>query len=92
MCRLIKARPGHPESGTWWEKHLTQSIVKFGGQPIHEHPTSFWCLAEKFMLTVYVNDLIMSGLAAHHEAVCKKLADPKIGTIKINDPEDLDSA
>ena len=57
---------------------------------MHEHPSSLWFLNEKLTLTVYVDDLIMSGPAAHHEAVSKKLTDPKIGTIKLDEPEDLD--
>ena len=40
------------------------------------------------MLSVYVDDLIISE--AMHEKVWAKLTDPNIGTIKIDEPEDLD--
>ena len=81
---------GNPESGAHWEKHLTESIVRCGGHAIEEHPSSFWFPNEKLMLSVYVDDLVMSGPVAEHEKVWAKLTDPNIGTIKIDEPEDLD--
>ena len=42
------------------------------------------------MLSVYVDDLIMSGPEALHERVWAKSTDPNIGKIKIDEPEDLD--
>ena len=42
------------------------------------------------MLGVYVDDLIMSGPEAMHGKVWAKLTDPNSGTIKIDEPEDLD--
>ena len=89
MCRLVMALYGHPESGALWEKHLTESIVKCGGQAMDEHPSSFWFQKEKLMLSVYVDDLIISGPEAEHEKIWAKLTDPNIGTIKIDEPEDL---
>ena len=90
MCRLVMALYGHPEPGARWEKHLTESIVKCGGQAIEENPSSFWFPRGKLMLSVYVDDSIMSGPAAEHEKIWAKLTDPNIGTIKIDEPEDLD--
>ena len=82
MCRLVMALYGHPESGAHWDKHLTESIVRCGGHAIEEHPSSFWFPNEKLMLSVHVDDLIMSGPAAEHEKVWTKLTDPNIGMIK----------
>ena len=42
------------------------------------------------MLSVYVDDLIMSGPAAEHEKVCAKLTATNMGTIKVDEPEGLD--
>ena len=42
------------------------------------------------MLSVYVDDIVMSGPAAEHEQMWAKLTDPSLGTIKIEEPEDLD--
>ena len=81
---------GHPESGAHWEKHLTESIIRCGGQAIEEHPSSFWFPKEKLMLSVYVDDIVMSGPEAEHEKIWAKLTDPSLGTIKIDDPELLD--
>ena len=90
MCRLVMALYGHPESGAHWEKHLTESIITCGGYALEEHPSSFCFPNEELMLSVYGDDLNMSGPAAEHEKVWAKLSDPNIGRIKIDEPEDLD--
>eukprot|EP00973_Karenia_brevis_P019331 2650612-Karenia_brevis.AAC.1 len=90
MCRLVKALYGHPESGAHWERHLTAAIYRCGGEPILDHPSSFWFPKERLMFTVYVDDLLLSGPAENHNIIWKKLTDPKIGNIKLDDPEELD--
>ena len=89
-CRLLKALYGHPESGAHWEKHLTEAIIKCGGVPILNHPSSFWIKSLKFMLTVYVDDLLCSAPVESHAPFWKKLTDKLIGGINIDDPEPLD--
>jgi len=66
MCLLVKALYGHPESGGHWERHLTEAILKIGGEPIPTHPSSFWFDKTKMLLTVYVDDLLLSGPDAGH--------------------------
>ena len=89
-CRLLKALYGHPESGAHWEKHLMEAIIKCGGVPIVNHPSSFWIGSLSLMLTVYVDDLLCSGPTASHAPVWKKLTDRRICGINIDDPEPLD--
>ena len=89
-CRLHKALYGHPESGAHWEKHLTEAILRCGGVPILNHPSSFWIKPLALMLTVYVDDLLCSAPAANHEKFWKMLTDPNVGGITIDDPEPLD--
>ena len=89
-CRLLKALYGHPESGAHWEKHLTDAILKCGGIPIINHPSSFWIKPLKIMLTVYVDDLLCSGPVASHTKFWKMLTDKHVGGISIDDPEPLD--
>jgi len=67
MCKLIRALYGHPESGAHWEVHLTQCIVGLGGVAVEGHPSSFWFAASRLLLTVYVDDLLLSGPEALHE-------------------------
>ena len=68
MCLLKKALYGHPESGAHWEAHLHKAVLTIGGRPVPNHPSSYWFPNEKLLLTVYVDDLMLSGpIAAHHD-------------------------
>jgi len=73
MCLLDKALYGHPESGAHWEIHLTEAITAMGGVAIAEHPSNFWFAAEGLLLTVYVDDLLLSGPADNHDCFWEKL-------------------
>ena len=88
MCRLDKALYGHPESGAHWERHLADSIEACGGKPIENHLSCFWFPESKLFLTVYVDDLILAGPEANHDAFWHEL---RFGSlpIKLEDPEDL---
>ena len=73
MCLLQKALYGHPESGGHWEHHLTEAVIACGGEAVPAHPSSFWFPAERLLLTVYVDDLLLSGPTENHEKLWKKL-------------------
>ena len=75
MCLLERALYGHPESGAHWEKHLTKAVLQIGGKAVDGHPSSFWFSATKLLLTVYVDDLLLSGPADAHEAFWQQLRD-----------------
>ena len=79
---------GHPESGAHWEQHLTDALKKLGGKPVEGHPSSFYFSGTRMLLTVYVDDLLLSGPAAGHAPFWAALRN--IGKIKIEDPEVLD--
>jgi hypothetical protein len=85
-CRLNKALYGHPEAGGHWERHLTKAIEECGGKPVQNHPSSFWFKDSKLLLTVYVDDLLLSGPAGAHDQLWKDLRKK----INIEDPEPLD--
>ena len=88
MCRLNKALYGHPESGAHWEKHLESAIVSLGGEPVENHPSSYWFPDSKLLLTVYVDDLLLAGPAEAHD---KFWDDLRYGDepISLEDPEPL---
>jgi hypothetical protein len=44
-----------------------------GGVAIAEHPSNFWFAAEGLLLTVYVDDLLLSGPADNHDSFWEKL-------------------
>ncbi|MFY9237268.1 MAG: reverse transcriptase domain-containing protein, partial [Roseovarius sp.] len=89
VCRLMKALYGHPESGGHWERHLTKVIKGLGGEPVPEHPGSFWFPATRLLLTTYVDDFLLSGPAKHHASLWAALGDVKNGGIEIEDIGDL---
>ena len=89
MCRLIKALYGHPESGAHWEAHLTEAVVGLGGTEVWNFPSTFWFPEWRLLLTVYVDDLLLSGPVEHHVQFWEKIQRGKI-PIKIDPPEVLD--
>ena len=88
MCRLNKALYGHPESGGHWEKHLEEAIKALGGEPVENHPSSYWFEGSKLLLTVYVDDLLLSGPTENHDSFWYQLRFGK-RPIKLEDPEPL---
>ena len=86
MCRLVKSLYGHPESGGHWERHLTKSVLAVGGEPVKGHPSSFWFQESRLLLSVYVDDLLLSGPEDRHDSFWEKLRE----TIRLGDPEPLD--
>ena len=74
MVRLIKSLYGHPESGAHWERHLEDILSReFRAQAVEGHPSSYWMVDTGLLLTVYVDDLVLSGPDAAHSAFWKKL-------------------
>ena len=88
MCLLDKALYGHPESGGHWENHLTEAVKAMGGSPVAEHPSSFWFEATKLLLTVYVDDLLLSGPSSSHALFWETLRRGKF-PIACDEPEPL---
>ena len=87
MCLLKKSLYGHPESGGHWERHLTKAVVAIGGKPVLNHPSSFWFAEKKLLLTVYVDDLLLSGPQEFHGEFWTELTG---AGIRLGDAEDLD--
>ena len=88
MCLLVKALYGHPESGGHWENHLTEAIKHCGGVPVENHNSSFWFETRKLLLTVYVDDLLLSGPTDNHNQLRDDLRFGK-HPIACDDPEPL---
>ena len=87
MVKLIMALYGHPEAGAHWERHLTEKVVAMGGVELKaEHPSSFWFKDRKLLLTVYVDDLLLSGPAEAHDAFWAEFRKH----VNIEDPTEID--
>ena len=52
-----------------------------------DHPSSYWFAESKLLLTVYVDDLLLSGPEANHSKFWERLQAAKID---FGEPEELD--
>ena len=87
VCLLVRALYGHPEAGAHWERHLVAIIVdKMGGAAVDSHPSTYWFEESKLMLTIYVDDLMLSGPEGAHAPFWEELAKD----VHIEEPEPLD--
>ena len=83
--QTYQALCGHPESGGHWERHLTAAVVSLGGEPVNGHPSSFWFSESRLLLTVYVDDLLLSGPSSQHDNFWSRLR----VSIDLEEPEPL---
>ena len=69
VVRLRKALYGHPDSGTFWEEHCDAKVRSCGFIPVSESwPSCYYHPKLKLMLTIYVDDFLMSGPKIHLRA------------------------
>merc|ERR1711907_464782 len=61
VVRLSKALYGHPKAGYFWERHCTQYLKKAKFEPVSEINSLFYRDDLKLLLTVYVDDFILTG-------------------------------
>ena len=85
---MVRSLYGHPESGGHWEAHFTDAVVSCGGQPVEGHPSTFWFPDERMLLTVYVDDLLLSGPEENHDRIWDRLRHGE-KPIELEDPEPL---
>ena len=86
MCLLYKALYGHPEAGGHWERLLVKSVLAIGAVAVPGHRSSYWFPKQRQLLTVYVDDLLVSGPAYLQDAVWSLIRTK----IELGDPEPLD--
>ena len=62
VCPLRKALYGHPDSGTYWEKHCDACLRAEGFLPVGEAwPSCYYHRRLRLMLIVYVDDFKLVG-------------------------------
>ena len=64
---------------------MTAAVKSVGGTAVEGHPSSFWFEDKSLLLTVYVDDLLLSGPASAHNFVWEALR----SEVKLDDPEPL---
>ena len=83
---LKKSLYGHPEAGGHWEKHLESILFELGAVSIPEFTSMYWFPKTKLLLTVYVDDLTLSGPSQAHQDFWKLLG----ARVDIEPPTKLD--
>ena len=73
MARLVKALYGHPDSGTFWERHCDRELTKAGFTPIENWPSCYWHKTYNCLLTVYVDDFKLAGPEQNMETVWQSI-------------------
>jgi hypothetical protein len=61
VVRLHKALYGHPDSGTYWEKHCDSHCREIGFVPIENWPSCYYMKRLDLFLTIYVDDFKLAG-------------------------------
>ena len=62
---LIKALYGHPDSGTYWEKHCDTHCRSVGFVPVDGWPSCYYMKRLDLFLVVYVDDFKLAGPVGH---------------------------
>ena len=71
---LHKALYGHPESSAHWGNHLAEVLrTQLGGVEWPNLPSVWWFGSSRMMLSVYVDDLTLSGEESRHSAFWETL-------------------
>ena len=71
--RLWKSLYGYPESGFYWNQKFREIMKMMGATHIDNFPSNFWVSKYKLLLTLYVDDIIVSGEARNHAEFWKEL-------------------
>ena len=61
VIEMKKALYGHPKAGEYWEKHCDERLKSVGFEAVPECDSVYWYPGKDLLLTVYVDDLILSG-------------------------------
>ena len=65
--RLWRSLYGHPESGIHWNERFKAVMSQLGAVPLPSFPSNYWLLSFGLMLSLYVDDIVVSGPAERHE-------------------------
>lgn len=65
--RLWRSLYGHPESGFHWNERFKAVMSQLGAVPLPSFPSNYWLPSFGLMLSLYVDDIVVSGPAERHE-------------------------
>ena len=61
LVQLVLALYGHPDAGTFWERHCDNRLQQVGFKPIPNWPSCYVNNKLQLFLIVYVDDFKLSG-------------------------------
>ena len=83
---LIKSLYGHPLASASWQNHVSKVLAdELDGFEFEQLPSCFYFLKLQLALSVYVDDLTLSGLSANHS----KFWDVLQKKVQLEDPAPL---
>ena len=65
VIEMKRALYGHPKAGDLWEKHCDERLKSVGFEAVPEVDSFYMYPSLDLVLTVYVDDLILSGPSKH---------------------------
>ena len=72
--RLRRSLYGHPEAGFNWDAKFKQVMASPGGQRLDNiFQSSYWFKNERLLMTLYVDDMILSGPRLEVERLWTKI-------------------
>ena len=75
VVRLEKSLYGHPESGAHWQNHLEDILKsKMNAEVMTGHQSTYFFPTSKLLLTVYVDDFLVSGPEDAHDSFWQELS------------------
>ena len=75
VVRLQRALYGHKNSGVYWADYCQEQLEAAGFKEIKGHPSVYWDEDRKLLLTVYVDDMKISGPEKHMKEAWAQISD-----------------
>ena len=86
VCLLVKALYGHPDAGTYWEKHCDEKLKECGFKRITDWDSLYYHKEHRCVLMVYVDDFKLSGPAEKLPAIWEQIGKK----IDLDEPKGVD--
>ena len=65
--RFWRSLYGHPEAGHRWDMRSREVMTCFDAKPIDTFQSNFWIPKYKLLLSLYVDDVVVSGPSSQHK-------------------------
>ena len=72
--KLVKALYGHPEAGWHWNNRFCEVMKLMQGTHLPNFQSSYWFPHRSLLLTLYVDDMVLSGPSSEHQSFWSELS------------------